>query len=121
MKKPCLATALGLVFACQNLSPAAEVPNAIIAPHAKDLVVLQGEKLVPFESAQFLKAPYTIIYFGAGWCPDCRRFSPALVQAYNQQPNGADRFEVLFFSMDKSAEGMLKFIKSEKLRRAKDR
>jgi thiol-disulfide isomerase/thioredoxin len=115
MKKPCLATALGLVFACQNLSPAAEVPNAIIAPHAKDLVVLQGEKLVPFESAQFLKAPYTIIYFGAGWFPDCRRFSPALAQAYNQQPNGVDRFEVLFFSMDKSAEGMLKFIKSEKM------
>ena len=37
------------------------------------------------------------------------------MQAYNQQPNGADRFEVLFFSMDKSAEGMLKFIKSEKM------
>jgi nucleoredoxin len=93
----------------------AETQNAVIAVHAKDLVTLQGENLVPFQSAMFLNAPYTIIYFSAGWCPDCRRFSPSLVEAYNHQSKGGQRFEVVLFSMDKTADGMLKFMRTEKM------
>jgi len=105
----------GLLLLRPVLAQPAETQNAVIAPHAKDLLILQGEKLVPFRSIEFLTAPYTILYFGAGWCPDCRRFSPALVDAYNQEPKGGQRFEIVLFSMDKTADGMLKFMKTEKM------
>ena len=91
-----------------------EESNAAIAPHAKDLVVLQGQKLVPFDAGQFLLAPVTILYFGAGWCPDCRKFSPKLVTAYSAQA-GKRKFEVLLISQDKSEDGMIKFMKVEKM------
>jgi nucleoredoxin len=108
----CIAS---LLILSPVLAQPAETQNAAIAPHAKDLLILQGENLVPFESAEFLKAPYTVLYFSAGWCPDCRRFSPSLVETYNQQPRNGKRFEVLLFSMDKTAGGMLKFMTTEKM------
>jgi nucleoredoxin len=89
-------------------------PNTTIAPHAKDLVVLQGEKLVPLDARKFLLALVTILYFGAGWCPDCRKFSPKLVSAYNAQV-GEKKFEVLFISKDKAEDGMIKFMQLEKM------
>ena len=89
--------------------------NAVLSPHAQDLVVLRGKKLVSFNPARFLQAPYTILYFGAGWCSDCRRFSPTLVEAYAHQRGEASRFEVLLLSHDKSAEGMQQFMSSEKM------
>lgn len=105
----------GLMLLRPHVAKSAETQNAVIANHAKDLMILQGAKLVPFKSAQFLKAPYTVIYFSAGWCPDCRRFSPSLVEAYNQQSKGEQRFEVMLFSMDKTTDDMLKFIRTEKM------
>ena len=104
----CLA--LAAVIAC-----AQETNQSVLGRHAADLVVLKGETLVPFHSESFFKAPYTVLYFGAGWCPDCRRFSPALVSAYDHQRADAKRFEVLFLTMDKTAEGMLKFMQIEKM------
>lgn len=103
-----------LVF-LPGLLPAQTTPNSVIAPHAKDLVALDGEQIAPFRSAAFLRAPYTILYFGAGWCPDCRRFSPSLVAAYDHQPSSGKQFEVLLLSHDKNAEEMVKFMKTEKM------
>src|SRR5437879_2849785 len=85
------------------------VRNAALAPHAGDLLVLEADQLVPLRSSPFLQAPYTVLYFGAGWCPDCRRFSPSLVAEYDRQPADARRFEVLLLSHDRTAEEMLKF------------
>ena len=89
--------------------------NVVLARHAEDLVVLKGQTLVPFNPQHFLQTPYTVLYFGAGWCPDCRRFSPSLVAAYNREAREAKRFEVLLLSHDKSAEGLLKFMQVEKM------
>lgn len=101
-----------LLVAAAGAQPAA---NRVLAPYAGDLVVLRGDKLVPFEAKAFLQAPLTVLYFGAGWCPDCRRFSPELVEAYNRQDPARRQFEVLLVSKDKSAEGMLKFMQVEKM------
>jgi nucleoredoxin len=87
--------------------------NVVIAAHASDLVVLRGQELVPYDASR-LKAPVTVLYFGAGWCPDCRKFSPKLVAAYNAQPK-EKKFEVLFISRDKNEEGMHRFMKTEKM------
>jgi len=106
----------GLIALLPGLLPGQTSKNSAIAPHAKDLVVLDGEQIATFKPDAFLRAPYTILYFGAGWCPDCRRFSPSLVAAYDHQPSDAKQFEVLLLSRDKSAEGMLKFMKTEKMK-----
>jgi nucleoredoxin len=106
----------GWLVLLTNLAGAGPVRNVVIAPHAGDLVALDGQELVSFKSDNFLRAQYTVLYFGADWCPDCRRFSPALVAAYDHQPPGEKRFEVLLISRDKNAEGMLKFMRTEKMR-----
>ena len=106
---------LALLALAPILARAEAADNPALAPHSADLVVLQGDRVVPFKSDSFLKAPYTVLYFGAGWCPDCRRFSPTLVVAYDHQPPEARGFEVLLLSMDKSAEGLRKFMETEKM------
>ena len=63
-------------------TPGQDADNPALATRAQDLVVVQLDHFVEFKSARFLKVPYTVLYFGAGWCPDCRRFSPAL--AFNK-------------------------------------
>jgi nucleoredoxin len=89
--------------------------NPVVAGYADSMVVVKGEKLVAFKADRFLEAPYIVVYFGADWCPDCRRFSPSLVEAYNQQAANERRFEVLLVSRDRSEEEMLKFMKTEKM------
>lgn len=109
-----------LALAALVLLPSAlrgeDTPNPVIAPHAPDLVALQDDKLAPFKSNDFLKARYTILYFGARWCPDCRAFSPSLVRAYDAQPKGAARFEVLFVSQDRTGKEMLQYMANEKMK-----
>ena len=90
--------------------------NAVAAPHAKQLVAVRGDKLAPFDAQRFLRAPYLVLYFGAGWCPDCRKFSPSLVKAYDQQPATSRRFEVLLISQDRSEAEMRQFMTREKMR-----
>jgi nucleoredoxin len=104
-----------LLVAFSISSQAAQTGNPVVAPHTADLVALREDQLVPFNSAKFLTAPYTVLYFSAGWCPDCRKFSPSLVDAYAHQTNGMPRFEVLLLSQDKNADGMLKYMQTEKM------
>lgn len=113
--KQWLCRTFGAVVMVPWLLAAQPLTNDILAAHSHDFVVLNGPALVASDSTQFLQARYTVLYFGAGWCPDCRRFSPALVDAYNRQPAGIKPFEVLLLSRDKDAEGMLKFMRSEKM------
>lgn len=115
MKK--IAALFWVSYLCCSIGSvvAGDSPNEVLASHTADLVALQGEKLIPFKSATLLSARYTVLYFSAGWCPDCRRFSPALVKAYNDQPAGGSRYEVVLVSRDRTAEEMLKYMKSERM------
>jgi thiol-disulfide isomerase/thioredoxin len=90
--------------------------NPVLAPHAQDLVALQGDQFAPFKSEDFLKTRYTILYFSAGWCVDCRRFSPSLVSAYDAQQKGANRFEVLLLTNDKTEKDMLQYMRHTKMK-----
>jgi len=95
---------------------AAGATNAVVAPHAQDWVVLKKDKLVPYSPEELFKARYVILLYSAGWCVDCRAFLPTLVKAYDAQPKGSERFEVLLVSQDKSAKDMLDTMTSEKMR-----
>ena len=92
---------------------AADGRNELLPFRSEDLVALQGETLVPFKSATLQSARYTLLYFSAGWCPDCRHFSPTLVKAYNHQLAAGPRYEVVLVSRDRSAGEMLNYMKSE--------
>jgi thiol-disulfide isomerase/thioredoxin len=107
---------LGFAALAPVLVRAQPTPNVVLAQHAKELIILKGQTLAAFNADRFLQAPYTVLYFGAGWCPDCRRFSPSLAAAYDHQASGVKRFEVLLLSQDKNAEGMFKFMSSEKMK-----
>ena len=115
MIKSVVLYSMGLALSGAISGLAAQSGNPVLAPHATDLVALHGDQLLPFNSAKFLNAPYTVLYYSAGWCPDCRRFSPSLVDAYAHQTNGMPRFEVLLISQDKNADGMLKYMQTEKM------
>lgn len=107
---------LGLLIALPLAARAEDSTNAVVGPHAADLMALQGDKLAPFKADDFLKARYTILYFSAGWCPDCRVFAPSLVKAYDAQPKGAPRFEVLLVTEDKTEKDMVKYMTEEKMK-----
>ena len=101
---------------CFFLIASASESSHPLARYATNLVVLKGDKLVPFKTTRFLKAPFTVLYFSAGWCPDCRKFSPALVEAYDHQPKKAQRFEVVLLSRDKTEAAMIKYMATDKMR-----
>lgn len=108
--------ALGLLLALPFAARAEDSVNPVIAPHARDLVAARGDQFAPFKSDEFLKARYTILYFSAGWCIDCRRFSPSLVSAYDAQPKGTSRFEVLLLTRDKTEKAMLQYMRVTKMK-----
>lgn len=51
----------------------------------------------------FLKGKKTGLYFSASWCGPCRRFTPKLVELYNELSSKGD-FEIVFVSADEDNE-----------------
>jgi thiol-disulfide isomerase/thioredoxin len=115
MKMTIRPLVLGLMMVLPSVVRAEDSPNSVLATHARDFVSVQGEQLAPFKSDEFLKARYTVLYFSAGWCIDCRRFSPSLVSAYDAQQKGGNRFEVLLLTRDKSESDMLRYMRHTKM------
>ena len=66
-------------------------------------------------SAISMKGKIIGIYFSAHWCPPCRRFSPILVNTYNELKRAGKAFEIVFVSSDRSADGMYKYMKELKM------
>ncbi len=66
------------------------------------LQVWRDGKLVAFDPADRSEPEIYLAYFGAHWCGPCRRFSPELVQSYQQLKQAAsDYFELVFVSSDR--------------------
>jgi thiol-disulfide isomerase/thioredoxin len=116
MKNSIRQLAVGLLLALPFASRAEDSVNPVLTPHAQDLVAVQDDQLAPFKSSEFLKARYTILYFSAGWCVDCRRFSPTLVSAYDAQQKDGPRFEVLLLTRDKTEKDMLQYMRHVKMK-----
>ncbi len=54
---------------------------------------------------------YYAIYFSAGWCGPCRRFTPSLVEFYENYHEKHKNFEVIFVSSDRSEDDMEGYMK----------
>ena len=54
-------------------------------------------------------------YFSAHWCAPCRKFTPQLVDYYNRVASEHPEFEIVFFSMDKSATDMEQYMRTSNM------
>lgn len=57
---------------------------------------------VPTQAA--LAGKHVAVYFSAHWCPPCRAFTPQLAKTYAKLQKDGVPFEVVFVSMDRSAD-----------------
>ena len=111
----------GIVFfgirtadAATSSAPAAPTAQKTVAsPVAK---LLANNLVVPaHDNFAYYKLPnpgpdYFALYFSAGWCGPCHKFTPKLVKFYQQMKAHHDNFEVIFVSFDKNEDDMLTYM-----------
>ena len=86
--------------------PKTESSSAITDLLKGDLVTWKTGSLVRFDDEQLGKKKLIAFYFSAQWCGPCRKFTPKLVEFYNQTAAQHPEFEIVFVSSDKSPFGM---------------
>jgi thiol-disulfide isomerase/thioredoxin len=59
---------------------------------------LNGVKQTMYSGLADITAPYTLVVFGAGWCPKCKEELPSLVNNYSKWRNSG--VEVVYVSLD---------------------
>jgi len=74
----------------------------------KHLVWFDGKRLDDWESTG--EPSYYAIYYSAGWCGPCRRFTPDLVKFYDRNYDRYGNFEVIFVSSDRSEDDMEEYM-----------
>jgi thiol-disulfide isomerase/thioredoxin len=100
-------------------SVVAATPSPATAHHSSAYSVianlLSGKLVVPGDNGFADYTPnnapdYYALYFSAGWCGPCHRFTPKLVSFYQQMKPLHDNFEVIFVSNDRDERGMLGYM-----------
>lgn len=85
-------------------------------PASFDWKTLVGPELIDAAGKKVelstLDGKYVGIYCSAIWCPPCRKFTPELVKFVNANK---DKFAVIFYSADRSAADMKKYMKEDKM------
>lgn len=56
-----------------------------------------------------IKSKYTVLFFGASWCPPCQQEIPQLLQVYNKWKSQG--IEVVFISLDEEQQAFSNFSK----------
>lgn len=90
----------------------AKRPSRIAAALRGSLVDAKGQ---PYESDSLEGAKVFVLYFGASWCPPCRKFSPALVKFIKENLAANPRMSVAMLNADKEPAKMLGYMQSEKM------
>jgi len=99
-----------------------EPPAAVIAgqPSVFDevldgnLVKLDGKSLKKHDLAARPKK-YYVFYYTASWCGPCQKFTPGLVDFYNKNKEGSDKFELVLISSDQDEDAMEAYAKEKKM------
>ena len=103
-----------VALAAANTTPTqpAKNPQAGVAqpPAAPSLMRGLRDKLIVFRDGTISRADDTgfenkkliALYFSAHWCGPCRKFTPQLVEYYNQVAPQHPEFEIIFVSCDRS-------------------
>lgn len=80
---------------------------SLLSSPGRDFLVRNNGHQVKIES---LIAKAVGLYFSGSWCGPCRRFTPNLVEVYNELSSNAD-FEVVFVSSDRDEESFSAYFK----------
>uniref|UniRef100_A0A0E0GNZ2 protein-disulfide reductase n=1 Tax=Oryza nivara TaxID=4536 RepID=A0A0E0GNZ2_ORYNI len=73
------------------------VATILASADGRDFLLRNSADKVKISS---IKASTVALYFSASWCPPCRRFTPKLIEAYNELVSQGKSFEVVFVSGD---------------------
>lgn len=77
-------------------------------------ILFKGDLIAPNASKKprklsDVRSKFTVLFFGASWCPACREELPQLVQVYEKWK--AQNVEILFISLDEEKHTFLNFTK----------
>jgi nucleoredoxin len=86
-------------------------PDAIADVAKGNLVHFQNGNLVSVDYSDLAEKKIYGLYFSAHWCGPCRKFTPKLVDYYNQVVKDHPEFEIIFVSSDKSADAMATYMR----------
>jgi nucleoredoxin len=89
--------------------------DAIAGAVKGNLVRLQNGNLVSCYDEELAPKQIYGLYFSAQWCGPCRKFTPQLVAYYNQVTHDHPEFEIIFVSLDKSADGMAAYMRDDNM------
>ncbi|XP_034688877.1 probable nucleoredoxin 1 [Vitis riparia] len=84
----------------ENVDGVAHDLVSLLTREDRDFLVRNNGHQVKVES---LKGKKIWLYFSASWCGPCQRFTPKLVEAYNELSSNDD-FEIIFVSGDNDDE-----------------
>jgi nucleoredoxin len=76
----------------------------------KNLVKSKGSRTKRVSQDELEPKDYYAIYYSAHWCPPCRKFTPKLVDFYNQASKEHENFEIIFVSSDRSEDDMAAYM-----------
>jgi nucleoredoxin len=96
-----------------RLQPAG--PNVIYEAVKGDLVRFSSGAVTHADDESLASKKLIAIYFSASWCPPCRKFTPELVEYYNRVAPQHPEFELIFFSVDRSAYAMQTHMREAKM------
>ena len=82
---------------------------------ANRLVRPEGMEFKPHSLTKSGKIDYYVVYFGAHWCPNSKKFTPKLTEFYREQRAAHRNFEVIFVSADKDEQAMLQYMNGYKM------
>lgn len=105
------------VASAQNGVDLPRLPQPVIVAEALGgkLVRLQDEALVAHELDPERTIDHFLLFYSAAWNPACVKFTPALVQFYNEQKAAGANFEIIFVSGDDSEEEMRQHMADTKM------
>ncbi|MFP6872877.1 MAG: thioredoxin-like domain-containing protein [Verrucomicrobiales bacterium] len=94
-----------------------QLPRPVIVAEslAEKLVKLQDGKLAAHALNPEKAIDYFLLYFSAGWSPNCKKFTPALVKFYSDAKAAGANFEIVFVSFDDSEQEMKQYMVDQKM------
>jgi len=105
------ATELANPFKKKTTKSVAKAPDVICELFGSELRNVKKKKV----SVDTLNGKIIGIYFSAHWCPPCRKFTPKLVDFYNQMKEKGKPFEIVFASCDNNKSDMYNYMKEMKM------
>jgi nucleoredoxin len=99
-------------------SPTSQVSGVLTDQFKGDLVAWRNGGLASlsrFDDETISKKKMIALYFAAQWCGPCRKFTPQLVEFYNQVAPQHPEFEIVFVSNDRSAGAMEAYMRDTKM------